>query len=101
MACVKISPDEKWFGFATSRGISCVVEHNGTSLNRRILSHVHEGRLVTALQWNNCSNQLYVGDNTGQISVISVSSYLVRSSCFYGNSLLSICSGKYHDFSYL
>lgn len=95
MTCVKISPDEKWFGFATSRGISCVVEHNGTSLNRRILSHVHEGRLVTALQWNNCSNQLYAGDNSGQISVISVSSYLVRSSCFYFIPLLGICLDKH------
>lgn len=76
VTCVNISPDEKWFGFSTARGISCVLEQNGTSMNRRILSHVHEGRLVTALQWNNSSSQLYVGDNTGQISVISVASYL-------------------------
>lgn len=74
--CVQISPDEKWFGFSTGRGISCVLEHHGSSVNRRILSHVHEGKKVTALQWNNSSTQLYVGDDSGQISVISVSSYL-------------------------
>lgn len=73
---VIISPDEKWFGFSTARGISCVLEHNGSTVNRRILSSVHEGRVVTALQWNNSSSQMYVGDNSGQISVISVASYL-------------------------
>lgn len=75
---VIISPDEKWFGFSTARGTSCVLEHNGSSVNRRILSSVHEGRVVTALQWNNSSSQLYLGDNSGQISVISVASYLVK-----------------------
>ncbi|KAK3922506.1 Hermansky-Pudlak syndrome 5 protein-like protein [Frankliniella fusca] len=76
VTCVQISPDEKWFGFSSARGLSCVLEHHGSSVNRRILSHVHEGKKVTALQWNNNSTQLYVGDDTGQISVISVSSYL-------------------------
>ncbi|XP_034245414.1 uncharacterized protein LOC117647650 [Thrips palmi] len=76
VTCVTISPNEKWFGFSTARGTSCVLEHNGSSVNRRILSSVHEGREVTALQWNNSSSQLYVGDNSGQISVISVASYL-------------------------
>lgn len=76
ITCVRISPDEKWFGFSTTRGVSCVLEHSGSAVNRRILSHVHEGRSVTALQWNNLSSQLYIGDNSGQISVISVSSYL-------------------------
>lgn len=82
VSCVRISPDEKWFAFSTARGVSCVLEHNGSSVNRRILSHEHEGLKVTALQWNSSSTQLYVGDNTGRISVIRVASYLVSSSIY-------------------
>lgn len=42
----------------------------------------HFGNLVTAMKWNEQCNELYVGDNTGKISVVINASFIVSNMYF-------------------
>jgi WD40 repeat protein len=76
---VSVSPDEKFFAFATLKGVVCILERNQSLKFRRMqMSVEHHGSEVTALQWNVCSSELFVGDDSGKISVISSSAFVVR-----------------------
>lgn len=62
---------------ATSRGSVCLVSNNETiSVDTQVYNE-HLGNVVTAMKWNNDSNELYTGDNTGRISVIVVRNFIV------------------------
>jgi WD40 repeat protein len=76
---VSVSPDEKFFAFATLKGVVCILERSHSLKVRRIqMSVEHHNSEVTALQWNVYSNELFVGDDTGKVSVISASAFVVR-----------------------
>jgi hypothetical protein len=76
---VSVSPDENFFAFATVKGVVCILERSQSLKARCIqMSVEHHGSEVTALQWNGCSSELFVGDDTGKISVISASAFVVR-----------------------
>ncbi|GFT57845.1 hermansky-Pudlak syndrome 5 protein [Trichonephila clavipes] len=53
------------------------MEHNaerGTAPPQRLqISFEHRGSVVTAMQWNISSSKIYIGDDKGRVSVISVS----------------------------
>lgn len=53
------------------------MEHNaerGAAQPQRLqLSYEHKGSLVTCMQWNVSSTKLFLGDDKGKVSVISVS----------------------------
>jgi hypothetical protein len=45
---------------------------------RRIQLSVERcGSEITAMQWNLCSSELFVGDGSGKISVVSASAFVV------------------------
>jgi hypothetical protein len=75
---VSVSPDEKFFAFSTMKGVVCLVERSQSLKVRRIqMSVEHQGSEVTAMQWNLCSSELFVGDGSGKISVVSASAFVV------------------------
>jgi hypothetical protein len=75
---VSVSPDEKFFAFSTMKGVVCIVERSQSLKVRRIqMSTEHHGSEVTAMQWNFCSSELFVGDDSGKISVVSPSAFVV------------------------
>ncbi|KDR22801.1 hypothetical protein L798_00714, partial [Zootermopsis nevadensis] len=74
---VSVSPDEKYFAFATVKGVVCILEQSQSLKFRRVqTSAEHHGSEVTALQWNACRSELFVGDDSGRISVISSSAFV-------------------------
>ncbi|KAG8183764.1 hypothetical protein JTE90_002402 [Oedothorax gibbosus] len=79
---VALSPDENVVAFGTSRGVTVVMEHNaerGVAQPQRLqISHEHRGCLVTAMQWNVSSSKIFVADDKGKVSVISVSTSRTR-----------------------
>lgn len=77
---VAISPDEKLFAFASVKGVVCVLEKNSSGLGaRRIFtSSEHIGVNVTALQWNSQSNELFIGDQLGKVSIISLLPFMMK-----------------------
>ncbi|PSN46869.1 hypothetical protein C0J52_13679, partial [Blattella germanica] len=76
---VSISPDEKFFAFATFKGVVCILERNQILKIRRMqMSIEHQGSEVTALQWNSLSNELFVGDGSGKISVVNISPFTAK-----------------------
>ncbi|GLH01932.1 Hermansky-Pudlak syndrome 5 protein homolog [Gryllus bimaculatus] len=77
---VAISPDEKLFAFASVKGVVCVLEKNSSGLGaRRIFtSSEHVGVNITALHWNSVSNELFIGDQVGKVSVISLFPFMMK-----------------------
>ncbi|XP_067000264.2 BLOC-2 complex member HPS5 [Anabrus simplex] len=77
---VAISPDEKLFGFATIKGAVFILERNvGPGARLVQTSSEHLGTNISALQWNGHSSELYVGDDTGKVSVINISAFVTKS----------------------
>jgi hypothetical protein len=75
---VSISPDEKLFAFSTVKGVVCILEKSRSLKVRRIqMSLEHHGSDITALQWNASGNELFVGDDSGRVSVIKASPFVV------------------------
>ncbi|XP_046665581.1 uncharacterized protein LOC124357648 [Homalodisca vitripennis] len=77
---VAISPDEKLIAFASVRGIVCVLQRAETSTSTRCLNRSveHSGTTVTAICWVDHSDQVFVGDNQGRLSVIKVSLFMSK-----------------------
>ncbi|KAJ4451194.1 hypothetical protein ANN_02654, partial [Periplaneta americana] len=76
---VSISPDEKFFAFATLKGVVCILERHHSQRIRRIqMSIEHHGSEITALQWNSFSNELFIGDDSGKVSALSVSVFTAK-----------------------
>lgn len=75
---MSVSPDEKFFAFSTVKGVVCILE-NSQSLKVRCIqmSLEHHGSDITALQWNVSGNELFVGDDSGKVSVITASPFVV------------------------
>lgn len=74
-----ISPDEKLIAFASVKGTVCVLQRAETSTGTRCLNRSveHDGAAVTALCWVQHSDQVFVGDSQGRLSVINVSLFMV------------------------
>ncbi|XP_059482528.1 uncharacterized protein LOC132200810 [Neocloeon triangulifer] len=80
---VAVSPDEKVLAYATNKGVVILLEHNvlqsSSAASRRLqTSNEHLGAEVTTLQWNATSDDLYIGDNTGKISLLCVSVFTAK-----------------------
>ncbi|XP_075234900.1 WD40 repeat domain-containing protein pink isoform X2 [Lycorma delicatula] len=76
---ILISPDEKLFAFSSQRGVVCVLERTeGVSTRLLNRSTEHSGTRVTALQWANTSDQIFIGDSVGRLSVINVSLFMSK-----------------------
>ena len=74
---ISISQDENTMAVATNKGFIYLIDGfvNDTVDQDQVYSH-HEGNIITALRWS--LNDLYCGDQTGHISVISRTNKLVR-----------------------
>jgi hypothetical protein len=76
-----MSPDEKMIAYATTKGVVVMVEHHaqqGAGTSRRLqISNEHLGSDVTVLKWSTNSDELYVGDSVGRVSVCCVSLFSV------------------------
>ncbi|KAK6637564.1 hypothetical protein RUM44_007986 [Polyplax serrata] len=70
---VSISPNEKLIAFSTIRGIICVVEKTPQGAKHIITTVEHQNEQITSLQWNSSNNELFIGDNTGKVSIVMVS----------------------------
>lgn len=79
---VSISPDEKLFAFATNKGTVCLVEINNKNAKDIQVYNEHVGNTITAMKWNEYTEELYVGDNTGKISVIINANFIVSKENF-------------------
>ncbi|GJQ77281.1 p [Trypoxylus dichotomus] len=74
---VVISPDQKNIALSTSKGLILVSENCFCDNNLQYQIYTqHEGNIITAMKWY--SNDLYSGDNIGQISVISLTPLLTK-----------------------
>ncbi|XP_035671988.1 uncharacterized protein LOC118412998 [Branchiostoma floridae] len=74
---VTSAPDDNLVAIATSRGLVVVWELNierRAKPERLRISPEHRGNTVVALQWDDKSSRLFVGDNTGKVSVANVPS---------------------------
>ncbi|KAG8221881.1 hypothetical protein J437_LFUL003257 [Ladona fulva] len=80
---VSISPNENMIAFATVKGIVFLIDHNigqnTTGSFRKVqVSNDHRGAEVTSFQWNQKSNDLYIGDDKGKITVVSFSFFMAK-----------------------
>lgn len=73
---IVISPNEKNIALASAKGFIIIVQNfwADITLDYQIYTE-HEGLTVTAMKWNH--NDLYCGDHTGKVSVISLVNILV------------------------
>lgn len=77
MTQILVTPDEKTLIFATSKGLVIVLQNcfEETNLTYQQFTE-HEGSIVTVLKWYN--NEIYCGDSNGNVSVVSLTTLLVR-----------------------
>ncbi|CAG2056326.1 unnamed protein product [Timema podura] len=76
---LSISPNEKMFVVATLKGVVCVLERNeGRGARRVLVSNEHQGSEVTALQWNSSSSEIFIADDVGRVSVLTVSLFTTK-----------------------
>nr|CAD7257547.1 unnamed protein product [Timema shepardi] len=76
---LSISPNEKMFVVATLKGVVCVLEQNeGRGARRVLVSNEHQGSEVTALQWNSSSSEIFIADDAGRVSVLTVSVFTTK-----------------------
>lgn len=73
---ISISPDEKLFGFSTLKGTVCLVEVNNKNVDIQVYNE-HVGSLITAMKWNEQSDEMFVGDSTGKLSVVINANFIV------------------------
>lgn len=73
---IAISSDEKTIAFATSKGLVVLLEQCFTDNDYNYQQFAeHEGNIITVLKWEN--SEVYCGDNTGKVSVITIANLLV------------------------
>lgn len=70
---VSVSPNEKFIAFSTVRGIICILEKTSHGAKHLVTTAEHQNKQITSLQWNSNNNELFVGDNTGKVSIVMVS----------------------------
>ncbi|XP_046394934.1 Hermansky-Pudlak syndrome 5 protein homolog [Ischnura elegans] len=80
---VSVSPNESMFAFSTVKGFVFLVDHNvgqdGSGGVRKVqVSSDHRGAQITAFQWHLRTSDLYIGDDKGKISVVSVSFFMAK-----------------------
>ncbi|KAL0272851.1 UNVERIFIED_CONTAM: hypothetical protein PYX00_005675 [Menopon gallinae] len=69
-----ISPDEKFIAFSTVKGIVSVLERSSSHGAKHVVSsYEHQNAQVTSLQWNESNDELFVGDDKGKVSIVTVS----------------------------
>lgn len=74
MSRVAISSDEKLFAFSTNRGTVCLVEVGSKNIQ---VYNEHLGTSITSMKWNEHTEELYVGDSTGKMSVVINANFIV------------------------
>ncbi|EEB11189.1 conserved hypothetical protein [Pediculus humanus corporis] len=83
---VSISPDEKFIGFSTVKGMVCILEKTSNGIKHLITATEHQNEQVTCLQWNDVNNELFVGDNNGKVSIVLTSVFpakgMFQTPCF-------------------
>ncbi|XP_063221662.1 uncharacterized protein LOC134530606 [Bacillus rossius redtenbacheri] len=76
---VAVSPNERFFAFASVKGVVCVLELNdGPGARRLLVSTEHLDREVSVLLWNTRSDELFAGDDEGRVSVVTVSLFSAK-----------------------
>ncbi|XP_071452599.1 BLOC-2 complex member HPS5 [Hetaerina americana] len=80
---VSVSPNESMFAFSTVKGFVFLVDHNigqdaSGGVRKVQVSSDHRGAQVTAFQWHQKTNDLYIGDDRGKVSVVSVSFFMAK-----------------------
>lgn len=64
------------FSFATSKGSICLVDLTSKNTDFQVYNE-HTGNIITTMKWNEQSNELFAGDNTGKISVMTYTNFIV------------------------
>lgn len=84
---VSISYNEDWIAFSCTNGLVYVVRRRSNILSLSPdtqISYEHEGNAVTALKWDLQNAQLFVGDDSGRVSVFNLYYIIVSFNwCFY------------------
>lgn len=69
-----ISPDEKFIAFSTVKGTVSVLERSSSHGAKHVVSsYEHQNAQVTSLQWNESNDEVFVGDDKGKVSIVTVS----------------------------
>lgn len=75
---VAISPQEKFVTFSTVKGTICVYVIDLTAAYPQIVTAHYEDTQVTCLHWRRSEEQLFYGDQKGNVFVVNLTSFLVR-----------------------
>lgn len=74
---VAISPQEKFVTFSTVKGTICVYVIDLAAAYPQIVTAHYEDTLVTCLHWRRNKEQLFYGDNKGNVFLVNLTSFLV------------------------
>lgn len=75
---VAISPQEKFVVFSTIKGTICVYVINLEASYPQIVTAHYEDTTVTTLHWKRNEEQVFYGDNKGNVLLVNLTSFLVR-----------------------
>lgn len=72
---LSISHNEDWIAFSSKNGLVYVVRRRSSILPvipETQISYEHEGNGITSLKWDFQNTQLFIGDDTGRVSVLNL-----------------------------
>lgn len=75
---VAISPQEKFVSFSTIKGTICVYVINLAASYPQIVTAHYEEATVTCLHWKRNEEQVFYGDNKGNVFLVNLTSFLVK-----------------------
>lgn len=75
---VAISPQEKFIAFSTVKGTICVYVIKLTAAYPQIVTAHYEDTTVMCLHWKRNEEQLFYGDDKGNVYLVHLTSFLVR-----------------------
>lgn len=75
---VAISPQEKFVTFSTVKGTICVYVIDLAAAYPQIVTAHYADTLVTCLHWRRNEEQLFYGDQKGNVFLVNLTSFLVR-----------------------
>lgn len=74
---VAISPQEKFVAFATAKGTICVYVIDLAAAYPQIVTAHYADAMVTCLHWRRNEEQLFYGDQKGNVLLVNLTSFLV------------------------
>lgn len=74
---VSISPQEKFIAFSTIKGTICIYVIKLSAAYPQIVTSHYEDTTVLCLHWKRTEEQLFYGDNKGNVFLVHLTCFLV------------------------